>query len=157
MDNLAIARVLAEIGDLLEIKSENPFKIRAYRNAAETIAHHPDRVAALAPGGTAGASGHRQGPRREDRRARSIPARIAYHQELLQEFPPTILDLLHLQGVGPKTVALLYHHLGIRTLDELEAAARDGRLRAAQGHGREEGRRRSSRRSRSARGSPDGA
>mgnify|MGYP006144318427 CR=1 FL=1 len=39
MDNLAIARVLAEIGDLLEIKNENPFKIRAYRNAADTIAH----------------------------------------------------------------------------------------------------------------------
>ena len=45
MDNLAIARVFAEIGDLLEIKNENPFKIRAYRNAAETIAHHPDRAA----------------------------------------------------------------------------------------------------------------
>ena len=49
MDNLAIARVLAEIGDLLEIKNENPFKIRAYRNAAETVANHPDRVASLAP------------------------------------------------------------------------------------------------------------
>ena len=49
MDNLAIARVLAEIGDLLEIKNENPFKIRAYRNASETIAHHPDRVASLTP------------------------------------------------------------------------------------------------------------
>ena len=46
MDNLAIARVFAEIGDLLEIKNENPFKIRAYRNAAETIAHHPDQIAA---------------------------------------------------------------------------------------------------------------
>ena len=40
MDNLAIARVLTEIGDLLEIKNENPFKIRAYRNAAETIDSH---------------------------------------------------------------------------------------------------------------------
>ena len=49
MDNLAIARVLAEIGDLLEIKNENPFKIRAYRNASETIAHHPDRVADHSP------------------------------------------------------------------------------------------------------------
>jgi DNA polymerase (family 10) len=49
MDNLAIARVLAEIGDLLEIKNENPFKIRAYRNASETVAHHPNRIATLAP------------------------------------------------------------------------------------------------------------
>ena len=44
VDNLAIARILAEIGDLLEIKGENPFKIRAYRNASETIAHETLRV-----------------------------------------------------------------------------------------------------------------
>ena len=60
---------------------------------------------------------------------------IRYHQELLQEFPPTILDLLHLQGVGPKTVALLYRELGIRTLEDLERAARDGRIRALKGMG----------------------
>ena len=134
MDNLAIARVFAEIGDLLEIKNENPFKIRAYRNAAETIAHHPDRVAALGPAERLQLPGI----------GKDLAAKIGelvdtgtvgYHQELLQEFPPTILDLLHLQGVGPKTVALFYHHLGIRTLEELEAAAREGRLRQIKGMG----------------------
>jgi DNA polymerase (family X) len=134
MDNLAIARVFAEIGDLLEIKNENPFKIRAYRNAAETIAHHPDRVAALGPAERLALPGI----------GKDLAAKIGelvdtgavgYHQDLLQEFPPTILDLLHLQGVGPKTVALLYHHLGIRTLEELEAAAREGRLRQIKGMG----------------------
>ena len=64
---------------------------------------------------------------------------IAYHQELLQEFPPTILDLLHLQGVGPKTVALLYRHLGSARSTISRPPARDGRLRDAEGHGREEG------------------
>ena len=134
MDNLAIARVLAEIGDLLEIKGENPFKIRAYRNAAETVSHEPRRVETLS-----------------DAERRSLPGigkdlaakigelvetgAIAYHQELLQEFPPTILDLLHLKGVGPKTVALLYRELGVRTLDDLETAARAGRLRALNGMG----------------------
>jgi len=49
MDNLAIARVLAEIGDLLEIKNENPFKIRAYRTASETGAHHPEGLASMSP------------------------------------------------------------------------------------------------------------
>ncbi|HEX6463367.1 MAG TPA: helix-hairpin-helix domain-containing protein, partial [Vicinamibacterales bacterium] len=49
MDNLAIARILAEIGDLLEIKGENPFKIRAYRTASETIADETRRVADLSP------------------------------------------------------------------------------------------------------------
>src|SRR6185369_12602829 len=58
-----------------------------------------------------------------------------YHRELVAEFPPTVLDLLHLQGVGPKTVAMLYRELGIRTLDDLELAARDGRVRAIRGMG----------------------
>ena len=62
-----------------------------------------------------------------------------FHRELVAEFPPTILDLLHLQGVGPKTVATLYRELGIRTLDDLERRRADGRIRALHGHGREEG------------------
>src|SRR4029450_9762269 len=49
VDNLAIARVLAEIGDLLEIKNENPFKIRAYRNAADSAAHSTERLSDLTP------------------------------------------------------------------------------------------------------------
>ena len=57
VDNAAIARVFAEIGDLLEIKNANPFKIRAYRNAADTIAHHGDPIAALAPGERLGIPG----------------------------------------------------------------------------------------------------
>jgi DNA polymerase (family X) len=134
VDNLAIARVLGEIGDLLEIKNENPFKIRAYRNAADTITHLGDPVASL--------------PTAERLRlpgvGKDLAAKIAelidtgvcqYHQELLQEFPPTVLDLLRLQGVGPKTVALLYYALGIKSLDDLERAARDGRIRELKGMG----------------------
>jgi DNA polymerase (family X) len=139
MDNLALARVLAEIGDLLEIKDENPFKIRAYRNAAETIAHHPERVADLSPADRLALPGI--GKDLAGKIGELIESgTIKYHQDLLEEFPPTILDLLHLQGVGPKTVALLYHQLDIRTLDDLETAARDGRLRQLKGMGaRKEG------------------
>ena len=134
VDNLAIARVLAEIGDLLEIKAENPFKIRAYRNAAETIQHTAERIADLSPADRLAIPGI----------GKDLAAKIGelvetgtipYHQSLLEEFPPTILDLLHLQGVGPKTVALLYRELNIRTLEDLEAAARDGRLRSLKGMG----------------------
>lgn len=134
MENLAIARVFAEIGDLLEIKNENPFKIRAYRNASEAIAHMGERVAALPPAERLAIPGI----------GKDLAAKLTelietgtckYHQELLEEFPPTILDLLHLQGVGPKTVALLYHQLGIRTLDDLAQAARDGRIRSLKGMG----------------------
>ena len=134
MDNLAIARILAEIGDLLEIKGENPFKIRAYRNAADTIVHETRRVADLT------AAERLELPAVGRDLAAKIgeavdTGAIRYHQELLQEFPPTVLDLLHLQGVGPKTVARLYGDLGVRTLEELEQAARDGRIRAMKGMG----------------------
>jgi DNA polymerase (family 10) len=134
MENLAIARIFSEIADLLEIKSENPFKIRAYRNASETIAHATEKLAYL-----------------NEEQLRAIPGigkelaskireiaetgEARYHQELLEQFPTTILDLLHLQGVGPKTVALLYTELGIKTVEELEAACGDGRVRGLKGLG----------------------
>jgi DNA polymerase (family 10) len=134
VENLVIARLFAEIGDLLEIKNENPFKIRAYRNAAETIAHTAERLADLPAAERLAIPGI----------GKDLAAKITelietgalrYHQDLLQEFPPTVLDLLHLPGVGPKTVALLYRELGVRTLDDLERAAREGRLRAIKGMG----------------------
>ncbi len=134
MDNLAIARVLAEIADLLEIKGENPFKIRAYRNASETVAHEPSRIASMTAAERLALPGI----------GKDIAAKIGelidagsirYHRDLLQEFPPTVLDLLHLQGVGPKTVARLYGELGIRTLEDLDRAARDGRIRDMKGMG----------------------
>ena len=134
MENLAIARIFEEIADLLEIKNENTFKIRAYRNASETITHATDKLASCT-----------------DEQLRAIPgigkdlaAKIReiaetgtsrYHRELLEQFPSTILDLLHLQGVGPKTVALLYAQLGVKTIEELEAACADGRVRGLKGLG----------------------
>ena len=60
---------------------------------------------------------------------------MLFRSELLQEFPPTILDLLRLQGVGPKTVALLYSTLNVTSVDDLAAAAKSGRLRAVKGMG----------------------
>ena len=134
MDNHAIARILRETADLLEIKGENPFKIRAYRNGADITANHPHEFALL-----------------EDASLREIPgigkdlaARIreiaatgdtAFHRDLLAEFPATILDILRLQGIGPKTVATLYKELDIRTLEDLEKACVDGRIRALKGMG----------------------
>ena len=134
MDNSELARIFGEIADLLEIKGENAFKIRAYRSAAESIGDHPDPVAGLDPAAL------RQLPGIGKELAAKIrelvdTGRCTYHQELLQAFPPTILDLLRLQGVGPKTVALLYATLGIRSIDDLATAARDGRLSGLKGMG----------------------
>jgi len=134
LDNLAIARILREIADLLEIKDDNPFKIRAYRNGADIAANHPHELATLDEAGLREIPGI----------GKDLAGRIreiagtgdtAYHRELIAEFPPTILDLLHLQGVGPKTVATLYRELGIRTIEDLERAALDGRIRALRGMG----------------------
>jgi DNA polymerase (family 10) len=134
VDNRQIAQVFGQIADLLEIKGENAFRTRAYRTAADTINAWGDAVARL-----------------DDKQLRDLPgigkdlaAKIReladtgvcqYHQELLQEFPPTILDLLRLQGVGPRTVALLYTTLNIRSVDELASAARAGQLREIKGMG----------------------
>jgi DNA polymerase (family 10) len=134
VDNQPIARVFAEIGDLLEIKGENAFKIRAYRGAAETIAAWPDAVARLDEAQLRDLPGVGKDLAKKIRELAET-GRCQFHQELLQEFPPTILDLLRLQGVGPKTVALLYSALNIRTLADLESAVRGGRLRGLRGMG----------------------
>jgi DNA polymerase (family X) len=134
VDNQPIARVLAEIADLLEIKGENAFKIRAYRGAAETLAAWPDAVSRLDEAKLRDLPGIGKDLAKKIRELAETGV-CQFHQELLQQFPPTILDLLRLQGVGPKTVALLYSALDIRTLDDLEAAARDGRLRGLRGMG----------------------
>ena len=134
MENLAIARIFSEIADLLEIKSENPFKIRAYRNAAETIAHATEKLAYLTEDQLRAIPGIGKELASKIREiAETGEAR--YHQDLLEQFPTTILDLLRLQGVGPKTVALLYTELGIKTVEELEAACTDGRVRGLKGLG----------------------
>lgn len=134
MDNLAVARILHEIADLLEIKDDNPFKIRAYRNGGDIVANHPHDLTSL------DITSLREIPGiGKDLAARireiSETGDAGYHRELVAEFPPTVLDLLQLQGVGPKTVAMLYRELGIRTLADLEQAAADGRLRSLRGMG----------------------
>jgi DNA polymerase (family 10) len=134
LDNAEIARILREIAALLEIKNENAFKIRAYRNGAEIAANHPHALALL------DVASLREIPNI----GKDLAARIreiaetggaAYHRELAAEFPPTLLELMQLPGIGPKTAAVLYRALHISTLDELQRAAAAGRLRSIQGMG----------------------
>jgi len=134
MDNRAIARVLREIADLLELKNDNPFKIRAYRNGADIAANHPHELALLDEAGLRQIPGIGKDLASRIREI-SETGDTALHRDLIAEFPPTILDLLDLQGLGPKTVATLYRQLAVRTLDDLERAARDGRVRALKGMG----------------------
>jgi DNA polymerase (family X) len=134
MDNSRIARTFRDIADLLEIKGENPFRIRAYRSAADVVATCPERIADFDEPRLLELPGIGRDLARKVREIVETGS-SEYHRTLLDEFPPTLLDLLHLHGVGPKTTALLYSRLNIRTLDDLEQAAREGRLRSLRGLG----------------------
>jgi DNA polymerase (family 10) len=134
VDNTEVAQVFGDIADLLEIKGENAFKIRAYRTAADTIKAWGDPVARMDDGQLRALPGIGKDLAAKIRELAETGT-CGYHRDLLQEFPPTILDLLRLQGVGPKTVAVLYGSLNIRTVEELDAAARGGRLRELKGMG----------------------
>jgi DNA polymerase (family 10) len=134
VENVAIAHVLAEIGDLLEIRGDNPFKVRAYRNASQVVRDCGERVAGLAPADLRALPGI----------GKDLAARITelvetggstFHRELAAQFPAGLLDVLRLQGVGPKTTALLYRELGIGSVDELTQAIASGAVRSVKGMG----------------------
>lgn len=134
MDNQDAARIFAEIADLLEIKGENPFKVRAYRNAADIVGTLSEPATSLSEEDLLALPGI----------GKEIAAKLAelfetgslrYHGALLAKLPASVLDLLQLPGLGPKTVALLYDRLGVATVEQLETAATEGRLRALRGMG----------------------
>jgi DNA polymerase (family 10) len=134
LDNRAVARVLAEIADLLELKGDNPFKIRAYRNAADIVVHAAEPVAALDEAGLRAWNGIGKDLAGRIREI-ALTGDCAIRRELLTEFPASLLEVLRLQGVGPKTVAVLYRDLRIASLDDLAAAAKAGRIRGLKGMG----------------------
>jgi DNA polymerase (family 10) len=133
LTNGQLAQLFHEIGDLLEVKGELVFKTVAYHRAADAIGRSPVEVA------KAYREGHPPeipgvGKAISDKLAEAATTgRMDYHDKLLAEFPPTLLDLLAVPGLGPKTVRSLYTELGIKTLDELKTAAEGGRLQSLRG------------------------
>ncbi|OGO51388.1 MAG: hypothetical protein A2V84_07155 [Chloroflexi bacterium RBG_16_70_13] len=128
-----LAQVFHDIGDLLEVKGELVFKTVAYHRAADAIGRSPVEVA------RAYRDGHPPdipgvGRAISDKLAElATTGRLGYHERLLAEFPPTLLDILRVPGLGPRTVRQIYTTLGIATLDELRDAAASGRLRGLRG------------------------
>jgi DNA polymerase (family 10) len=129
MDNRSIAQLLADTADLLEISAGDPFRIRSYRRAAEavesstiqlsTIASDPKKLQEI-PGIGKGMAANIQAIES----AGTLPLR----EELLLKYRPTMLELLRLPGMGPKTVALLWDALQVGSVEDLEKAIADGRL-----------------------------
>lgn len=134
--NADIAVIFEEIADLLEIQNANPFRIRAYRNAARVIGELPNEVSHLLEKGM----DLTQLPGIGDDLAGKIKEIVtAGHCNLLDrlhtELPSAITELLKLPGLGPKRVKALYHDLDVQTLEQLHRTARDGRIRALPGFG----------------------
>src|SRR5207245_404118 len=90
--------------DHLQLKNANPFKMRAYRNGADIAANHPHHPPSLDEAGLREIPGIGKDLAGKIREIADTGG-AAFHRELLAEFPPTILDLLHLHGVGPKTLS----------------------------------------------------
>lgn len=135
MTGIEVAWAFAEIADLLEIKGENPFKVRAYRKGARVMQNLAGDVGALASSGRL-----RELPglgealtAKAEEMART--GRLAYLERLRQEVPGDLRRWLAIPGLGPRSVRTIHEGLGIATLEELEAAAREKKVRTLKGLG----------------------
>jgi DNA polymerase (family 10) len=130
LDNKAAARFLNETADLMEIDNQDSFRVRSYRRAAEAIDALPQQLSEIVddtkqlleiPGIGKSMAGHLQQIYRS--------GKLDLHSELLKKYGPTILELLKIQGLGPKTIALLWSAHKINSVEGVEKLARAGKLR----------------------------
>jgi DNA polymerase (family X) len=130
MENRNIAAVFYETADLMEIRGDDPFRIRSYRRAAEAIEGLPYRIADIAtdtkkllevPGIGKSMAANIQQLLKE--------GNFSLHADLLLKYRPSMLELLKIQGLGPKTIALIWDAFQICDIDGVEKLAREGRIR----------------------------
>ena len=133
--NLKLAAIFEEIADLLEIKGENPYKIRAYRRGAQAIALLASDVEELVQTGQL---------QSVDGIGKTLAAKVeewlssgevAYHQKLIAEIPRGLIDVTRVPGIGPKLAKRLYEEIGVASLDDLAQAVKDHRIRQVRGLG----------------------
>jgi DNA polymerase (family X) len=130
-----IAETLESIGLLLELKGENAFKTRAYANAARSVETYAGNLETMAreeklteiPGIGAAIAG----------KIKELveTGRMEFYENLRAEFPPTLFDLFEVQGLGSKKVKALYEQLGVKSIADLEAACKSGRVAELPGFG----------------------
>src|ERR1700756_4030944 len=130
MENKAIANLLYETADLLEIDGQDSFRIRSYRNAAQAIENHsqqikdmigdPKQVLAI-PGIGKGMLNNLQ--------ELFNTGTLALQKELLEKYHPSMLQLLKIQGLGPKTIALIWSAYKVSDVDGVDKLAREGKIR----------------------------
>src|SRR5690349_22707147 len=130
MENRSIAAIFYETADLMEIRGDDPFRIRSYRRAAEAVEGLPYRLADIAsdtkkllevPGIGKSMATNIQQLLKE--------GNFSLHADLLQKYRPSMLELLKIQGLGPKTIALIWDAFQICDVDGVEKLAREGKIR----------------------------
>ena len=138
MENIQIAKTFEEVADLLEIQGANPFRVRAYRNAARTISTLGTPVETMLKGDgraleeLSGIGADLAGKIARMCRTGELPLLT----QLTHKTPESLVAMLRIPGVGPKRAKLIYRKLGVKTLAELERAARAGRLCELPGMGK---------------------
>ena len=135
MTKKEVAAILEEIGTLLELKGENPFKTRAYLNAARTISGLTDDLHKLVESGEISKIKGIGKALAEKITTLVSTGKLPYYEELKAEFPPTIFELTDIPGLGPKKIKKLYDTLGISSIVELEYACNENRLVDLEGFG----------------------
>ena len=137
MQNSEVARYFEDLADLLEIDGANPFRIRAYRNAARTIEDLPASVESLA---AEGREALMELPGIGEDLAKKIiviveTGRLPQLDELQEKIPSGVVEMLRIPGLGPKKAAAVFRELNIETLDQLRAAAESGEVASLKGFG----------------------
>ena len=136
MENIEIAGILEELGNLLEIQGSNPFRIRAYRNAVLTVRGLTRPLAAMVEEGEDLTALDAIG---KDMSAHIVEliqtGELARLVEVSAEIPRSLVQLVKLDGVGPKKAKKLWESLGVTTVEELEVALKEGRVESLEGFG----------------------
>ena len=130
-----MAEILERIALLLELKGENPFKVRAYRQGAETVLAMEGDVVELAKNdGLKGIKGI--GDALRDKLGElAKTGSLGFYENLKKEFPETVFALFEIQGLGPKKIKAMYDALGVDSLEKLKAACEEGKVAALPGFG----------------------
>ncbi len=135
MDKDQVAAILVEIGTLLELKGENPFKTRAYVNGARTLEGLTEPLEKIVAENRLGELKGFGEALQEKVATLVTTGRLPYYETLKASLPPGLIEMLDLQGVGPKKVKKLHDELGVDSIEKLEAACKDGRVAALDGFG----------------------
>jgi DNA polymerase (family X) len=130
MDNKAIANILFETADLLEIDGQDSFRIRSYRNAAQAIENHSEQIKDIIaePKKVLAISGIGKGML-QNLQELLKDGQLAVQKELLEKYHPSMLQLLKIQGLGPKTIALIWSAYKVCDVEGVEKLAREGKIR----------------------------